>query len=309
MSAGTFITAFDGRPLYVRHWEAGETAPVIQLAHGLGETADYYEEFAQAAVRRGFDVYANEARGHGRTAGDAASPDYRGGDAGEDGLNRMADDLFALTRRIRMERPHAPVFLLGHSMGAVIAQLYVRAHGETLAGLALSGTPYVPLVDELLQTAEDEIAEAGPGAPSVRTFARMFAGVNDAFAPAPTGLEWITGDEAKIREFLALPYTNIAFNNAFYRDFLRAVRDTQDSGFWNGVPRALPMLLLAGGRDAVGDNGEASHRMCARLRADGFAVSCKVYAGLRHSILQETGRVQVTADLLDWFASIVEKRG
>ena len=60
----------DGHPIWLGRWHNEEKPPkqiVIQLVHGSCEHARRYEGFITFLVARGFIVYANDQRGHGKT--------------------------------------------------------------------------------------------------------------------------------------------------------------------------------------------------------------------------------------------------
>lgn len=298
----------DGRKIYVRRWEAAgpRERGALFIAHGMGETADYYDEFAAAATERGFSVVLPEMRGHGRTAGNIRSPDYRrtGGNPGPDSLHGMAQDMCVFIAGRLRQLPGGPIFLLGHSMGAVVAQLLVGAHGDRLAGLILTGVPSSRAVPALLPVVEREIVRNGSRAVSRDTFDAMFGHANDPFAPVETPLDWITGDREMARQSLAMPYTAVPFTNEFYRDFLLAMRRVDDPAAWDKTPRRLPICLMGGGCDVVGEQGAALRRKQQMLRSLGFAdVRCEVFPGLRHSILRETRRREVAESILAWMES------
>ena len=299
-----YETLPDGRQLYVRRWAARqETRGVLLIAHGMGETADYYDEFVAMAADRGYAVVLPEMRGHGRTAGDVRSPDYgrKGGNPGPDSLHGMARDLQSFATESRRRQPQCPVYLLGHSMGSVTAQLLTGWHGELLTGLILTGVPSSRGVSELLPVAEAEIARNGLQAVSQDTLAAMFGHVNDGFAPVETPLDWITSDHEMARQSLAMPYTAVLFTNEFYRDFLLAMREVDNAALWRAAPRALPVLLMGGGCDVVGEQGEAPRRKLRMLRELGFAdVRCEIFPGLRHSILREVRRREVEETIFKW---------
>lgn len=300
----------DGRKLYVRRWPA-DTQParaVIFIVHGMGETADYYEEFAAQSARRGFAVVLPEMRGHGRTAGDVRSPAYRltGGNPGPDSLHGMVRDLSDLAAAQRRQAPALPVFLLGHSMGAVVAQLFAGRYGSALSGLILTGVPSSAPVPAMMKILEQEIARNGIKAVCQDTFQAMFGHANEPFEPVRTPMDWITGDLELARQTLAMPYTSVLFTNEFYRDFLLAMRETDNPAAWSGAPRRLPIFLLGGGSDVMGENGETIRQKQRFLEELGFCrVAHRVFPGLRHSILRDTRRQEVAETIFQWLAHCV----
>ncbi len=91
MDETTFtIGSSDGEQVFVYRWAGdGDPKAIVQLAHGMGEHAARYRRLAEALVDAGYVVYANDHRGHGRTAGSAD----RHGDLGSAGWSGLIDDM------------------------------------------------------------------------------------------------------------------------------------------------------------------------------------------------------------------------
>src|SRR5271169_204129 len=117
MQASTFTLATpDGVSLFVYRWlPDGPPRAVVQIAHGLAEHAARYARVAEALCRAGYAVYADDHRGHGRTATTTGDLGYF---AESDGWNRCVNDLWQLNQQIRADFPQAPIAILGHSLGS-----------------------------------------------------------------------------------------------------------------------------------------------------------------------------------------------
>src|SRR5689334_14347215 len=106
--------------LFDQSWTP-RTAPlrgVFVLVHGLRDHSTRYDAFARALAARGYVVYAEDLRGHGRSGGDRQFIDS---------LEIYVDDVLAEIARARHEHPGLPVFVFGHSMGgAVVARLAIE---------------------------------------------------------------------------------------------------------------------------------------------------------------------------------------
>jgi acylglycerol lipase len=126
-----FLTGAGGRQIFWRTWtpDAARTAVVV-LAHGAGEHSGRYEHVAARLVAAGYAVYALDHRGHGRSEGPRALIER---------VDLAVADLDQLVVLAGVANPGAPVFLLGHSMGAMIALRYAPVHQDRLSGLILSG--------------------------------------------------------------------------------------------------------------------------------------------------------------------------
>ena len=71
----------------------------MQIAHGAAEHALRYERFGRFLAEAGYVAYANDQRGHWKTAGDLK----KAGIAGPDGWNGIMRDMHQLTETIRKE--------------------------------------------------------------------------------------------------------------------------------------------------------------------------------------------------------------
>src|SRR5258708_29120290 len=136
------MTAPDGTTIACYSWlPPGPPKAVVQIAHGLAEHAGRYERLAQALNAHGYIVYANDHRGHARTASSKRELRWF---AQRDGWSTRVGDLYELNRKIAAQHPGLSVVLLGHSMGATLALQFISRHGDSLAGVALSGASGQP---------------------------------------------------------------------------------------------------------------------------------------------------------------------
>ncbi|MTL49279.1 alpha/beta fold hydrolase, partial [Turicibacter sanguinis] len=107
------------------------TRGVIQLVHGSCEHAGRYEAFINYLTDKGYIVYANDHRGHGKSV---SSPEDYGYFGEEDGWQMMVDDLKSINDLIHAHNPELPIVMLGHSMGSFLARHYAIDYGETING-------------------------------------------------------------------------------------------------------------------------------------------------------------------------------
>ena len=266
----------DGAELACYRW-FGSAAPcgVVQVAHGRGEHALRYAAFAAACVRAGLAVYANDHRGHGRTAGSGQL-----GDFGPAGFPGLAADMAALTHAVRERHPGVPVILLGHSMGSFAAQLYLRDHAALLAGLVLSGSAAL------------DLRYAGSSGST---------DYNASFQPQRTEFDWLSRDEAAVDAYLADPLCGFALRPESQASMVAAAPRMSPAGPLGG----LPVLLLTGDHDPVNGNLRWFYPLVDRYAAAGAVVTSQVYPGGRHEMLNEINRDQVTAALVAWVVTTV----
>lgn len=120
----------DGRRLYHQAWvPEGELRAAVVVAHGAAEHGGRYAHLVERLAPEGFAVHAVDHRGHGRSDGSRAQIDR---------MDSVVADLDQLVEHAARRHPGKPLFMLGHSMGGLIALLYTGRHQDKLTGLALS---------------------------------------------------------------------------------------------------------------------------------------------------------------------------
>ncbi len=305
MQESTFVLeAADGQKLFCSRW-SGDATPraVVQIAHGASEHGARYARVAEALVAAGYEVYADDHRGHGRTAADHGVF----GVARPGGWGAMVTDQHDITLRIQADHPGVPIVLFGHSMGSMMAQAYIQTWATDLAGLVLSGTTGGSVVDEatlglIIGMGEGE----GADQPS-ELFAAMFGGFNAPFdGPGATGFEWLSRDTDEVRAYVDDPACGEALSNGFVADMLSGTDEMWKPEREAQIRGPLPVYLFSGGHDPVGgENAESVRGLAARYEEMGVGpITLRVYDGGRHEMLNETNRDQVQLDLIDWLSGL-----
>lgn len=299
-STTTTVTASDGIPLHTNRWlPDGPPRAVVQVAHGMAEHSARYARLGEALTAAGYAVYANDHRGHGSTASEADHGYF----ADHDGWATVVEDVRAVTRFAQDEHPGLPVFLLGHSMGSFLARAYVIEDSRDLAGLVLSGTAGDPglLGKAGLGVARAEARVRGRRHVSPVLDKLTFGQYNAAFKPNRTDFDWLSRDDAEVDHYVADPLCGQTFTSGFFADIFAGLAGINDRRRVARVRRDLPILLVAGDKDPVGDNGKGVRAVREQYASVGVAdVTCTLYPGARHEIFNETNRDEVTADVIAW---------
>ena len=297
------MTASDGTEIAVYRWlPAGEPRAVVQIAHGASEHARRYDRLGRILAEEGYAAYADDHRGHGRTAGTSE----RAGIAPPDSWNGMVQDELQLTELIASNHPGVPIVLLGHSMGSFIAQDYLTRWGDRLVAAVLSGTSGSPSIEAegLRERVEAAVEEHGADVPS-EAFGMLFADFNDPFvdtAPpgGPTGFEWLSRDPDEVRLYVEDEWCGFALSNGFVASMAAGLDRLWEGEGVDRIPGTLPILIIAGDRDPVGRSGEGVRDLTERYRAAGLDVTEILYPEARHEVFNETNRDEVHRDLLAW---------
>jgi alpha-beta hydrolase superfamily lysophospholipase len=290
----------DGYEIFVYRWgpPSGVTGKaVLQVEHGAAEHALRYERFARFLNQHGYIVYADDHRGHWKTA---VTMD-KAGICGPDGWNEMVKDAKQLTDIIRENHPELPVFLFGHSMGSMIAQQYIQNWGERLAGVILSGTTGLSLVDASVVPVAEQAAQGEAADQPSELFLGLFASVNEPFEPAKTPFDWLSRDEAEVQKYIDDPWCGFVFTNGMTYEFIKGMVNLFDPANEARIPKDLPVYAISGEMDPVGANDGVKALVNRYQDELGLGdVSYLLYPNARHEILNETNRDEVHADILAW---------
>ena len=219
MKSETFtFKASDGMQIFTYKWMSDDASVVkgtVQIAHGMAEHAGRYERFAEALTKAGYAVYANDHRGHGKTAGSQEKVGYF---ADENGWEKVVEDMHTLTGIIKNDYPKKPFFLFGHSMGSFLSRHYSMLYANELSGLVLSGTGGDPgAMGKLgLFIAKMDAKFHGKKAKSAIMNKLSFGAFNGAFKPNRTNYDWLSRDNAEVDKYISDPLCGTVFTAGFF---------------------------------------------------------------------------------------------
>lgn len=294
------FTASDGKRTVCYRWsQTTDPRAVIHIAHGMGEHAARYDWVATQLAAAGYQVFANDHRGHGKTAEIL-------GNFGEDGWNRAITDLSELIADHKAQFPDKPMVLLGHSMGAMLTQQYLELHGGSLDAAIISGSPGFAgflqgFITRLL--VRFERWRLGPDGDSELLQGLLFGAANRNFEDeleAPTGYEWLSRDAEQVKRYVEDPMCGFVPCTGSLFDIFAGASWTQQASSVAMIPTTLPIYLFSGESDPVHAEMKNIDRLLSMYRDHGLRVDTTFYPGGRHEMFNETNREQVIGDVLAW---------
>lgn len=271
-------SAAAGASLHVTRWLPAEPPrAVVLLAHGYAEHAGRYDHVAARLNRAGYGVYAVDHWGHGKSDGEGGFVPR---------FSVFTDGMAELLRRVEAEHPGLPRLLLGHSMGGLIATLFLIERQDAFAAAALSGPAIVP------------------GAPPSRLTLAL-SNLLSRFLPRLGVLtldaEGVSRDPAVVAAYRADPlvYTG-KIGARLGKEMIDAMTRAREGA---GAIR-LPILIQHGAADSLaapeGSRFLFDHVASADKRLE-------IYPGLFHEIFNEPEREAVLGDLVAWFDGHADK--
>ncbi len=261
-----------GVMLWAQHWKprTGDVRAVVVIHHGLADHSARYQAFAEDLVKAGYEIWAMDMRGHGRSSGERTRADR---------IDDYLDDLDLLMAQVRKADGDRPVFLFGHSLGGLIATLYTIERQPPLAGLILSGPALAFDAPPVQAGAIRFVAAIWPGVP-------LLATPHEDFSSSRAVIDQLNVD--------ALIYAP--------RGPARTARSAVDgvARVWAATDRLrVPLLALHGTIDKL-TAPSGSRDLIARAAATDKTL--RIYPGLDHDLLHEPDGhgAMVEAEITAW---------
>ncbi len=277
----------DGLVIACYRWAARAPArAIVQVSHGMGEHALRYAHLAAFLNDARIHVYANDHRGHGRTA---RGRDHLG-DFGAGGWNALVADMAALTKLARERERGLPLIVLGHSMGSFALQQFLLDHSALIAGAVISGSVALDRLPQPSSESEDVDLTA------------LNAGIDSPRTP----FDWLSRDPAEVDKYIADPLCGFGINARSRATFAAGLLRALDPSELARIRKELPIYIVAGDADPLNHHLEWLTPLAERYRAAGIRdVTERYYAGGRHEMLNEINRDEVMRDLLVWIARVI----
>lgn len=263
------FTSADGLMICFHSWQSdGAPRAVVVINHGVNSHGGQYGWPAEQLTAAGFAVHAIDMRGRGRSEGKRFSID----DVAE-----YTGDLHQLIRISKERHPGLPLFLLGHSAGGVVSCTYALDRQDELAGFICESFAY-------------RVPAPGPVLAIIKLLGRILPGLpvlklkNEDFSRDPEAVAALNADPLTKGE--VQPAGTVAA-------LLRATdRMTREFG-----RITLPVFIMHGTADKatmpVGSQFFHDH-------AGSSDKTLKLYDGHFHDLLNDIGKEQVMADIVEW---------
>jgi acylglycerol lipase len=270
---GAFFGAERQRLMYTGMAPDGVPKGLVVLLHGYGEHLGRYRHVMNELVQHSYVVYGLDHRGHGRSGGIRASVERFG---------YFVDDAHMLVQLARTRHPNLARFVLGHSMGGLIATHYALLHQADLHGLVLSGPALVigDDVSPMVKRMGGALARIAPHLPVV---------------PLSASAESVLSRDPAVQEaFDSDPLT--------YKGRMRArlgheMMQAAAAARARFAELTLPLLVMYGEADQLA-NPAGAKQIYAEARSTDKTL--KGWPGARHEIYNELERNEVIAYTITW---------
>jgi len=273
----------DGLYIYIRKWVVKNPRAVVFISHGYGEHIGRYEHIATALNEYGYSVFGIDHQGNGQSEGD-------GGFVSS--FSDYTSDFIEFVRFIQQKyllNYQMPSFLLGHSMGGVIAIQVARESEKKensiwpWSGIILSAPAIVP--------------DPKTATPFMITLANTLSRFLPKLRPTFLDSKAVSRIESVIDSY---EYDPLVFHGGisinFGAEYLKTVNDIKK----NIKNIHFPFIILQGSAD----------RLCVPSGAEYFFQetssedkTIKRYEGAYHELFNDLCQKEVFSDVFRWMDS------
>lgn len=272
----------------------------FHVVHGMTEHIGRYDSFLRELAEDGWLAFGYDHLGHGYTANNDGELGFI---ASKNGWDMLARDVKSYSDGVAREfksDESKPYVLMGHSMGSFVVRVaterYVKPQRLILMGTggenkaAGAGLALISVIKAL--KGERHIS------PLIDKIA--FGSYNDRFGggskddPKP----WLTTDKSHREKYYGDKFCTFNFTVSAMGDLIRLIKECNRPDWFKGVPKEMPVFLVSGEDDPVGNYGKGITEVYGRLKEQGIYASYKLYKGARHEILNDFTRDECVGDII-----------
>ena len=287
MHTETFeFTGFGGVKLPAILWlPDGEPRRILQITHGMTEHIGRYEAFARNLTAQGIAVAGYDLRGHGQNPGNPGVASF-----GEGGWEASLEDMHLFFEALSVRFIGVPHDMLGFSLGSFLLREYLGRWCEGVSRAIIMGTGYQPslVLSVMMAIVKGQIGKGGFDNTTDLVRKLSFGTYNQKFKPNRTQSDWLCADTAQLDAYLADPLCRRDISSGLFWQLLGAMKRTGSRAACKAWNKELPVMLISGQDDPVGDSGRGVQAVKKQLDAAGMKnVSQHLIPGARHIVLDE----------------------
>ena len=119
-------------------------------------------------------------------------------------------------------------------------------------------------------------------------------------------VDWLSRDEAALLRYAADPFCTFHFTVSALADLFTLSDRANSAQTYAAIPKDLPIYLICGDGDPVGNYAKGVRRVAEEFRLTGHTkTDLTVYPGCRHELLNEIGKERIMQDIAAWTDEIL----
>ncbi|AIO18567.1 lysophospholipase L2 [Candidatus Izimaplasma bacterium HR1] len=276
-----------------------EPKAIVQIFHGMGEKKERYIPFMEFLADNGYAVYIHDHRKHGASV-------FNEGEHGmwvkEDTWHDVIDDAYFVSRRILKDLPGKEIYILGHSMGSIIARGFLGEYPLVAKKAILMGTlPPMSLTAAIAPILLARVLRLFSGAKRSTFLGNMTnKRLQPKYGMPRTEFDWLSRDNEIVDKYIEDPLCGYAYTPQFYFEFFKGIVACNKSNFISQT-KHIPILFISGSEDPVGEKGEGVKLVHRQFNGHGYSqLTLKIVEEAKHEVLNETNKLETYQFILNW---------
>lgn len=277
----------------------GKAKGVVQISHGMAEHKERYIPFIEFLNNKGYIAVIHDHRGHGESIKDDKDLGYFHDNTG----SVIGEDLHQVTLYIKEKFPKLPVYLLGHSIGSMVARKYIQKYDKDINKLILCGTPSyntnlaIKITKFLIKIHGDKKRSKLLDKLAFKDYNKKFKLENEANA-------WLCRNKEIVKSYNEDKKCGFIFTLNGFLNLFTLMQDIYNEEDYLVRNPNMPILFIAGGQDPViisKRDWEETQIFYKNMGYDN--VKGILYKNMRHELLNEIDNNIVYEDILKFIES------
>lgn len=267
----------------------------VAIHHGMAEHMERYTDFITYLTSNGVAVFMHDMANHGFSNQNRAELGFFGKKGGWLGLIKDYKTVFECMRKAYPAVKH---IAFGHSMGSFIVRCFDAKYPELSSASVYMGTGGTNDAAGIGIKVADLIAHIKGAHHRSEFMDKLAFGKYNVKFEKRTSYDWLTRDQAIVDQYIADPLCGYLFTIKGMADLLHLNTAANSDEWYEKVRQDLPILLISGAEDPVGEYAKGIDEVYNKLLQSGHtAVEEKLYSECRHEVLNELNKEEVYEDI------------
>ncbi len=285
------VEASDGLKLKCLYSKAEKAKALIVIVHGMVEHKERYIPLIEELNKNNYTVIIGDLRGHG----ESVNEEYSLGRIAS--IDQMVDDTNRILEYGKRHNPNIDVYMYAHSMGTLIARMYIREYSFSIKKLIISGTvSYKPGC--FIGVALAKMKSGGKGKYKYSKLLFRFSNNNSA----SEDVSWLSYNEENVKNYMEDPLCGYKFTNYSNYILFSMTHRLHKHNRKNSVNGNLKIMSISGEDDRTTGGTKGVKDSLKHLIMDGFTrLSYREYPHMKHEILAEEGVEKIYSDIVKFY--------
>ena len=281
--------------LFGTSWEIDNPKAIVMIVTGMAEHSRRYDDFAKFLNENHFSVFCLDHYGQG------VGKNGELGNPGRDYFFKMQETIKEFILKKKGETG-LKVYLFAHSMGSFVTQGFIEKYSRVIDKVVLCGSngpnPLVKfgyLYTQIFVNGYNYNKTAG------FIHSLSIGAYEKSVKTRKSNNDWISYNKDNVEKYDNDEYSGYRPTNGFYKEFMKGLMSIQKKKNVKTISQTLPILIIGGEDDAVGNFGKGLEKIAALYKKYNLNVKLIIYEKMRHEILNEKDNLKVYNDILNFF--------